>query len=118
MTKLNSTIYRKLMAQAEEAKEQGLVKLANSIIDAIGEAPEEELTEYSYGQFQDDVHKDLWKLATRLMVYYDVESADASKIDKTLLSWASKITDDLEASLEINPSLIGPLDPKVPGEDK
>ena len=118
MTKLNTTIYRKLFAQAEEAREQGLIKLANGIIDAIGPEPEEDVKEYSYGEFQDDVHKDLWRLATRLMVYYDVESADVSKIDKVILSWASKITDDLESSLAIDSSLKGPLDPAVPGEDK
>jgi hypothetical protein len=118
MTKLNIIMYRKLFAQAEEAREQGLIKLADSIVDAIGLEPEEELKEYSYGQFQDDVHKDLWKLATRIMTYYDIESADVSKIDGAILAWASKVTDDLESILDIDSSLNGALDPIVPGEDK
>ena len=47
VTKLNSTIYNKLFAQAEEAKEQGLVKLADHIMDAIEKQPEVEVPEYS-----------------------------------------------------------------------
>jgi hypothetical protein len=118
MNKLNIIMYNKLLAQAKEAKEQGLVKLSNNIMDVIGVLPEEERQEYSYGQLQQDIHKDLWKLASRLMIYYDLESADILKIDKTILSWASKITDDLEKTLLVDPSSIGPLEPKLPGEDK
>ena len=68
--KLNETIYRKLIAQAEEAREQGLTKLADSIFEAIGSEEEPMPIEYSYTKLQDDIHLDLWKLATRIALYY------------------------------------------------
>jgi hypothetical protein len=117
MNKLNIIMYRKLLAQAEEAKEQGLIKLGDNIIDIIGPEPTDDREEYSYGQLQNDIHKDLWKLATRLMIYYDLNSADISEIDKTIMSWASKITDDLEKTLSVDASF-GPLESLLPGEDK
>jgi hypothetical protein len=117
MTKLNSTIYNKLLVQAQEAKEQGFTKLASNILEIIGDEPQEEQSEYSYGELQNDIHKDLWSVATRLMTYYDVDSADAMKIDDTIIVWASKITDDLENVMNIDPKTIGPLEPKIFGED-
>lgn len=106
------------MAQAEEAKDRGLVKLAEDITDAIGTEPASELVHYSYGELQDDVRKDLWKLATRLIAYYDVGSVDAEKMQQTILYAASKIVDDLEVSLGVDSVVVGPLEQSVPGETK
>jgi hypothetical protein len=116
MTKLNPIIYRKLMAQAEEAKEQGLTKLANSIAEAIAEEPEEQLKEYSYAQLQDDVHKQLWKAATLMMKYYDLDSTDVQKLDKNITVWASEMLDEMEQTLGVDSMIKGPLEPKLPGE--
>jgi hypothetical protein len=115
---MNPVIYRKLVAQAEEAKEQGMTKLAEGIMEAIGSEPTEELQEYSYAQLQDDVHRDMWKLATHVMKYYNLEYADVEKLDKTILVWASKVVADVETTLGVDSVVIGPLEPKVPGEDK
>lgn len=116
MSKLNITIYRKLALQAEEAKEQGLTKLAEDIMYVIGSEPKEELKEYSYGEFQDDIHRDLWRVATRLVTYYGLESVDVSKVNKTILSLATELTNELELTLDVDTSLSGALDPKVPGQ--
>jgi hypothetical protein len=116
--KLNETIYNKLLAQAEEAKEQGMTKLAESILEAIGSFPADEVQEYSYTQLNDDIHRDMWKIASRLMVYYDVTSADAEKVDQAIVSWASKVVTDLEVALSVDSVVKGPLEPPVPGEDK
>ena len=116
--KLNVTIYNKLLAQAEEAKEQGMIKLADGILEAIGSFPAEEIQEYTYTQLNDDIHRDMWKIASKLMVYYDVTSADAEKVDQTIVSWASKLVFDLETTLGVDSVVKGPLEPPVPGEDK
>jgi len=118
MKKLNIVIYNKLLAQAEEAKAQGLTKLASGILEAIGSHPNEEESEYSYKQLQDDVHRDLWKVASRLLHYYDVQSLDAEKIDAEILVWASKLVDGLEETIGVDEVLVGALEPKVPGQDK
>ncbi len=115
MKKLNETIYRKLYAQAEEAKAKGMTKLASDIFEAIGPYSNEEKSEYSYAQLQEDIHRDLWKVATRLLHYYDLKSVDAEKLDEEIIRWASNLTDDLEHTLKID-SVVGPLEPKLPGE--
>lgn len=117
MKKLNETIYNKLLLQAEEAKEQGMTKLASGILEAIGSFPAEEFEEYSYNDLKDDVHKDLWKIASKIMYYYNLESVDADKLDKSLVSWANKITDDLENTLDVT-DVVGPFEPNVIGEEE
>jgi hypothetical protein len=116
--KINPVIYRKLLAQAEEAKAQGLIVLADGILNAIGSYPDDEKAEYSYSQMKDDIHRDMWKMATRLMHYYDIESADAVKLDDNLVTWCSEIIDNLEQTLNVNSVIKGPLEPKLPGENE
>jgi|HubBroStandDraft_5_1064220.scaffolds.fasta_scaffold1223024_2 hypothetical protein len=116
--KINPTIYRKLLAQAEEAKSQGLLVLAEGILSAIGPYPDEEKQEYTYSQMKNDIHSDMWKMATRLMYYYDIKSADAAKLDENLMIWCSEMLDNLESALDVSTVVKGPLEPKLPGEDK
>lgn len=118
MTKLNSTVHNKLTAQAEEAKERGLVKMADHIKEAIGNEPESTFGEYSYNQLENDIHRDLWKIATHVMKYYNVEAADAQKLDNGILLWASELIGELESVLNIDSTsnVKGPFEPKVPGE--
>ena len=116
--KINSTIYKKLLAQAEKAKYQGLVDLADGILIAIGSYPDDEKEEYTYSQMKNDIHLDMWKMATRLIHYYDIKSADAIKLDENLAVWSSEMIDNLESALNVSSVIKGPLEPKLPGEDK
>jgi len=118
MTKLNSVIHRKLLAQAEEAREKKMTKLAECIESSIGQEAAEESEEYPYTQLREDIHLDLWKSAARLMAYYDMESADAEKVNEAIVHLASKVLDELESTLGVDSIVIGPLEPKVPGENK
>lgn len=118
MTKLNPVIYRKLAAQAEEAKAQGLTKLASNIMEAIGDEPTQELTEYSYSQMENDIHRHLWKVASHVMYYYNIDCADVQRLDKSILLWASEAIDELEHVLGVKGQVKGPLEPKLPGENK
>ena len=116
--KINPVIYKKLLAQAEEAKDQGLVSLADSILGAIGPFPDDEKSEYSYAQMEEDIHRDMWKMATRLAYYYDIKSIDAVKLNDNLVTWCSEIIDNLEKTLNVNSVVKGPLEPKLPGENE
>lgn len=118
MKKLNTVIYNKLLAQAEEAKEQGMIKLANSILETIGALSTDEPQEYSYTQLTNDIHSDMWKAASRLMIYYAVDSVDAEKINQSIVVWAGRMVSDLENTLGVDAVVKGPLEPLVPGENK
>jgi len=117
MKKLNSTVYNKLYLQGEEAKEQGMTKLASGIFNAIGPTPEDETNqEYNYDQLRNDVYQEMWKLATHVMKYHDLESADAEKVHDRLESLARQFVDEIEDTLGVDNSTVGPLESKVPGE--
>jgi Na+-translocating ferredoxin:NAD+ oxidoreductase RnfG subunit len=116
MKKLNSIIYNKLLLQAEEAKEVGMDKLGSAIMNTLGSVPEEDSVQYNYEQLQDDVYQGLWRVATCVLKYHDLKSADATKVHEVLEGLASKLIKEVEQSLSVNNTQIGPLEDKVPGE--
>ena len=118
MKKLNSVVYQKLLLQAEEAKDREMVKLANGILNSLTPFPEDEVVSYDYDQLQDDVYQDLWKAATCILKYYDIKSADAEKLHEALEVVASKLIEEVEHSLSVKHTQVGPLEPKVPGQSK
>lgn len=118
MIKLNNIVYDKMQLQADEAKEQGMTKLGESVESAINDMRTlRKKSEYSHEEMNDNIHKNLWKIAATLVEYYNVDSIDIEKVDKTLVSWAERIVDDLEKTLQITNTIRGPLEPKLPGEE-
>lgn len=115
MKKVNSEIYHKLFLQAAEAKEQGMEKLAHSVLDAIGPIPEDEIVSYSSLQLESDLHSGLWKLATHLIKYHDLKSVDIEKLNQSIELFSEAFSQEMEKVLDIQ-SPIGPLEPKLPGE--
>ncbi len=111
---LNEVLKNKLFLQAEEANEQGMTKLSQAITNAVDESSTDE--KYSYSQMNDEIHSDLWKVAARLMKYYNLHSVDAEQIDKVVLGWANKLVEDLELSLGVDEVVGSPTDIKLPGE--
>lgn len=118
MKKLNSIIYHKLLLQAEEAKDREMIKLASGLLGSLGATPEDELVSYNFNELEQGVYDGLWKLAMCVLKYHDLQSADAEKIHETLEVLASKIIEDVECSLGVDNTKIGPLEDVVPGEVK
>lgn len=116
MRKLNSIIYNKLLLQSQEAKAQNLTKLASGVISALGPVVEDEHVQYGHQQLQDEIYDGLWKLATHVIKYHDVESADASKIHDRLEALADKFIEEIEQSLDVEGVVAGPLEPKLFGQ--
>jgi hypothetical protein len=114
--KIGAVVYKRLLAQAQEAKDQGFTKLADGVLGAIGACPDEDRERYSYGQLLDDIHGDLWKIATRLINYYDIKSADAMKLDGVLDRLAGTLMDEVETGLGVENVVVGANDEKVPGQ--
>lgn len=117
MKKLNAIVYHKLLLQAEEAKDQNMVKLASGILGALGPSPEEEEIKYASAQVEEDIHRGLWSLATCILKHHDVSSIDAEKLNEVIESLASKFINEIENSLGVD-GTIGPLEPSVLGESK
>jgi len=116
--KINKTLYNKLLLQAEEAKNHGMVKLASDVINSIEAFPEEEAKEYSRKEMQDDVSADVWKVATRVFNYYQVKSADIEILNKIIIQSSEQLISNLEKAINLKKDLIGKSEPLVPGEEK
>ncbi len=116
MSKLDPIIYNKLLLQAEEARDQGMVKLADAITEAIGSMSNNKQEGQTYSSLQEDIHRDLWKIATKLIGFYGLDSVDALKVDTAVASWMTKTIDEIENTLEVGEVVKGPLEPKLPGE--
>jgi hypothetical protein len=116
MKKLNSVIYNKLLLQAKEAKSQEMTKLSSAVMSALGPMPEDEPVEYNYQQLKGELYDGMWKLATHVIKYYDVKSADVNQIHDRLETLADQFLEELETSLGVEDVVAGPLESPLPGE--
>ena len=116
MKKLNIVIYNKLLLQAQEAKEQGMIKLASGVFGAIGSVPEDEICTYNFGELKEDIYCGLWKLAGNVIKYHDLDSANAEKVGEVLESLAEKLIDEVEQALGVENEAIGTLEEKLIGQ--
>ena len=112
MKKLGENLYNRLSLQAEEAKTLGMESLGEAIEQAIEVESDDQ--KYSYAELSEEISKDLWKIATRMMAYYDLDSIDAGKLHQELLFSQARLVRELEKVLEVNG--IGVSEPKLPGE--
>ena len=112
-------IQEKIILQMMEAQDLGMTKLAENVKYMITEGHlDAEPKEYSYVQLKDGIKKSLWKTATLVMVYHNVDSLDVKKFDEEIDMLAEKYVCDIEKALGKKASDIGPFEPKVPGQTK
>jgi len=116
MKKVNQVLYHKLLLQAEEGRDQGLHKLASGIFEAIGPLPEDEKVSYSHKELEQDIYSELWKVASLILKYYDVESVDAQKMHERLESLTKKALNEVCTVIDKNKEEFGPLEPEVLGQ--
>ena len=116
MKKLNKIIYQKLLLQAEEAKEQGMTKLASGVLGVLGPVPEDEKIAYNFETLQIDVYEGLWKLAACVVKYHDLESADVEKINIVLENLAEQLIKEVETAVNVENEQIGPREDKIVGD--
>jgi hypothetical protein len=88
---LNSTIYNKLVLQAQEAKEQNLTKLADAMSEVLAADPNDQRFLYSYSELEEDIYGQLWKAAANVFIYHDLDAVQIEKLDPIIKSIASKL---------------------------
>jgi len=106
----------KIVLQAQEADEQGLNILAKNAM-AAAKVISNELESYAFDDLKEDIKRDLWKAAAKVMIYHDVDSVDIMKVDAALELVLDKCIAEIERSLNKKTSDIGVLEPKVPGQN-
>jgi hypothetical protein len=116
MKKLNSIVYNKLMLQADEAREQNLEKLADGITSSIELDTKDFMETYSSFELDQDIYTGIWKLATNVLKYHNVNSVDAVKLHSVIQSLSSSLINNVSKAVDVDPLDFGPLELKTPGE--
>lgn len=103
----------KLKLQAMEAQHQGLTKLAYVIDNSVNSLPET-LTDRE--AMEDSIHQDLWKIAAKLVDFHDIQNVNVDDLNRSLMIWAEKLTDDLENVLGVDENIKSNCEDQLPGE--
>ena len=98
---MKKVIYNKLLLQAEEAKDQGLFKLASGILKAIESFPEDIDVKYEKDELNKDIYETLWQLVNNLIEYHNIESVDAQKVDSVIESFTEDFINQVEEALGV-----------------
>jgi len=115
MKKLNKTAYTRLKAQADEAKEIGLTKLANGINNSLADGPREEDTYVTEKELHTEIYNHLWNITASVIDYYDLQKVDATKIDTIINSLTKTAFEDIKSALNVK-EIVSPREMPLPGE--
>ncbi len=72
--------------------------------------PEDEEVKYSHADLESDIYEGLWKLATHIIKYRDVNSVDAEKLNLVIESLAQQVIEEMDEVV------VPDGEPKLPGE--
>jgi hypothetical protein len=117
MRKLGQQTYKRLLAQAEEAKELKQTKLADVVLSALGPVFEENAgMTYTQKELDQTLYQNMWKMAVEVISYHDLTKVDIQKVDQAVKLLKSRVIEELEEALKVS-GKIGGNEPKVPGQE-
>lgn len=114
---IKSTLYNRLLAQAEEARSLNMDNLSNNVLSAIGsihrsdDEPQSEY--YAYNDMKSDINSILWKAAVVAMSYYDVMHIDAQRLNERITNISDSLLNEIED--EIDAHNLNSNSKKIPG---
>jgi hypothetical protein len=113
---ISNKLYTRLAAQAVEAKELSLNKVASNLERVLKDAtPRTSMTNfYSKAELEADVEGLLWKAAANVSDYLDA-SPDAESIQALVDVYAKQLFNDLRV-LSGSKDGVGAFEPLMPGE--
>lgn len=118
MRSINTSMLKRLIAQRDEAKLQGLHKIAERLTDQIAENPvRDDIYDdeyfYEYRELREDVEKGLWDISIRVQDFFGgaVDSVDLSCI----IECAAK--DIIESIRSAGNFKTGKYEQPVPGQE-
>lgn len=126
--KLNDVIYNKLYLQAQEARDQGLTRIASGITKALSSnglsksgandiVGDIEMSGSQYNMLKGEVYNELWNLSSMIMSYYDLESVDAKVLDVELKDFVEKFVKMVEDTVGVDSGDVGDCEELIPGEE-
>lgn len=120
MKTINSTLFFRLLAQAEEAETQGMEKVAESLTTQIEKnashvRESDENYKYSYETLEKDINDHLWNAVIRVADFYDVKQFHADKTQEMIEKIAKEIVSEVCLQANINHG-VGAYEEPLPGE--
>ena len=120
MRTIKNNLFQRLVAQAEEADRQGLVKVADGLTDQVIKNAETVRTDdafYSYAseQLESDLNNQLWGAIVRIADFYDIKYFNADQVQSTIDKVASELVSELCTQAGITHG-VGAYEEAVPGQ--
>ena len=115
MKKLNKNCYVRLKAQADEAKELGLNKLANCINHCLKEGPRVEDNYITEEELNTEMYNYLWDITASVIDYYDLEKVDATNLDLVMKDITKLAFTKIKDALKVN-NVVSSREMPLPGE--
>jgi hypothetical protein len=117
MRKLGQQTYKRLLAQAEEAKELKQTKLADTVLSALGPVFEENARAiYTQKELDQTIYQNIWKMSVEVISYHDLTKVDIQKVDGVVNELKSRVIEELEEALKVS-GKVGGNEPPVPGQE-
>lgn len=119
MRTITETLHKRLVAQSEEAKIQGLTKTASHIDEKIATTKvrkNESIYVYSNEDFQKDVESALWDAVLRVADFHNT-TFDANEVQNIIDKYSQELVSDLRVLANVEHG-VGAFEPTIPGETK
>lgn len=118
MKTINSIHFETLVAEASEADELGLTKIAENITRQIENVDVRDISEkYSYNtnEFKQDIQDSLWSIVIRTADFHKAK-LDSKKAQDIVDYYSAKIVDELRKTANIKN--VGAYESLLPGEKR
>lgn len=116
MKKMNQHLRERLILQAEEAKHIGLVKLGETVQDAVLHA--QVVTDtgiFNHDELVESVKGSLWRAACKIAIYHDLPTIDIQKMETLIVVATNDFMHHIECSYDVE-NKIGPFEEVVMGQ--
>lgn len=122
MRTIQSSLFQRLLAQAEEADRKGLTKVASSLTTVATQqsnAVREDNGFYRYERdtFEQDLNDQLWQAVVRVADFYGIRRMDAEQVQTLVDKTAESMVADLCLGAGINHG-VGAHEEPVAGEEE
>lgn len=119
MKTINTILRDRILAEAEEAEIQGLVKIASSLTDQLELNKVRDVSEnykYSSSEFEKDVQNSLWNIIIRTADFHNA-SFKSDEAQEIVDFYSKEILKEIRSSMRI-PHKVGSYEEPVPGEEQ
>lgn len=117
MSSIHKVLKNRLEAEAQEADQIGLVKIASNIKESLNEEAVRDSDNYvyAYEDLEKDIQKSLWKMAIRASDYHN-KHVRAEDVQSLIEYYSEDFLKSFRKLAKVND--VGEYEPEIPGFEK